>query len=233
MMKIKQIYELSHRVLEDKEEYRLEIDSRQVEEWEQFNKYPRLPEHQYLISEVTFCTHIGTHIEMPYHHKKNGLDVGDFPTARLIGETITLDVSNYGNNVEIPLADIQNIADGRLKEDDIVFFYSGLDKNYYTDKQHDRPFFATEAIDWLVNDVGIKLMGVDTSGHEIRHQDSTPLVGQPNHELLLGSGVPLIEYLTNLKPIVDKRVWTFTLPVRIAGLEAFPVRVIGIEWEER
>ena len=35
-MKIKEIYELSHRVDSDKEEYRLEVDSRQVEGWEQF-----------------------------------------------------------------------------------------------------------------------------------------------------------------------------------------------------
>lgn len=231
-MEVMKIYELSHKVLADKEEYQLDIDSRQVEEWEQFSKYPRLPDHQYLITELTFCTHIGTHVELPFHHDKSGLDAGDFPIKRLIGETITLDISRYGNNEEISLNALQEIADGRLRKDDIVFFYTGLDKNYYTDKQHDRPFFATDAIGWLANNVGIKMMGVDTSGHEIRHQDSSPIIGQPNHEMLLGAGVPLIEYLTNLKSIVDKRVWTFTLPVKIAGVEAFPVRVIGIEWEE-
>lgn len=231
-MQLRNIYDLSHKVIDDKEEYRLDIDSRQVENWEQFSKYPRKPEHQYLISEITFCTHIGTHVEMPFHHDKTGLDIGNFPAERLIGETITLDISAYGNNEEISLVDLQRIADGRLNKDDIVFFYTGLDKNYYTEKQHDRPYFATNAIDWLANDVKIKLMGVDTSGHEIRHKDSTPVVGQPNHELLLGAGIPLIEYLTNLLPIVDKRVWTFTLPVKIVGLEAFPVRVIAIEWEQ-
>lgn len=230
-MKIKKIHELSHKIYHDKEEYRLDIDSRQVEDWEQFSKYPRLAEHQYLISEVTFCTHIGTHIEMPYHHDKNGLEMGAFPSERLIGETITLDISSFGNNEEITLNDLKVITDGRLKKDDIVFFYSGLDKNYYTEKQHDRPFFSTEAINWLANDIEIKLMGVDTSGHEIRHQDSSPVIGQPNHELLLGAGIPLIEYLTNLKPILNRRVWTFTLPVMIDGLEAFPVRVIAVEWE--
>ncbi len=38
-MKIKKIYELSHRVDPSKEEYRLEVDSRQVEGWPQFTKY--------------------------------------------------------------------------------------------------------------------------------------------------------------------------------------------------
>ena len=230
-MRVKKIYELSHRVISDKEEYRMDIDSRQVEGWEQFSKYPRLPEHHYLISEVTFCTHIGTHVELPFHHDVDGLDASDFPAGKLVGETIVLDISKYGNNEEIPLDELKEIAADRIQPGDIVFFYTGLDINYYTDKQHNRPYFATEAIDWLVNKTGIKLMGVDTSGHEIRHKDGSPVVGQPNHELLLSSGVPLIEYLTNLKPIVDKRVWTFTLPVRIVGLESFPVRVIAVEWE--
>lgn len=230
-MRVKKIYELSHRVISDKEEYRMDIDSRQVEGWEQFSKYPRLPEHHYLISEVTFCTHIGTHVELPFHHDVDGLDASDFPAEKLVGETIVLDISKYGNNEEIPLDELKEIAADRIQPGDIVFFYTGLDINYYTDKQHNRPYFATEAIDWLVNKTGIKLMGVDTSGHEIRHKDGSPVVGQPNHELLLSSGVPLIEYLTNLKPIVDKRVWTFTLPVRIVGLESFPVRVIAVEWE--
>jgi len=230
-VKIKKIYELSHRVDADREEYRLDLDSRQVEGWEQFAKYPRLPDAQYLISELTLCTHIGTHIELPYHHDADGLDAADFPVEKLVGETVVLDVSQYGNNEEIPLDELKQIAGEKIQPDDIIFFYTGLDKNYYTDKQHNRPYFATDAIRWLIEDCGIKLMGVDTSGHEIRHKDGTPVVGQPNHELLLGAGVPLIEYLTNLKPLLGKRTWTYTLPVRIIGLEAFPTRVIAIEWE--
>jgi arylformamidase len=231
-MQVKKIYELSHRIDPEKEEYRLEVDSRQVEGWQQFSKYPRRPEDQYLISEVTFCTHIGTHVELPFHHDKSGQDAADFPTEKLIGETIVLDISKYGNNEEIPLDDLKNIADGRIKPGDIVFFYTGLDKNYYTSKQHDRPYFANDAIRWLSYEAKIKLMGVDTSGHEIREKDSSPVIGQPNHELLLGAGIPLIEYLTNLKPLLEKRIWTFTLPVKIIGVESFPVRVIGVDWEE-
>jgi len=232
-MKIKTIYELSHKIIPELEEYHMEVDSRQVEGWDQFKKYHRLPDQHYLISEVTFCTHVGTHIELPFHHDKNGLDSADFPVEGLIGETYILDISNYGNNEEISQKDLKEISSGLIKKGDIVFFYTGLDKNYYTDKQHDRPYFSNDAIWWLINDVGIKMMGVDTSGHEIRNKDGTPIIGQPNHELLLGSGIPLIEYLTNLEPVINKRIWTFTLPVMIKGLEAFPVRVTGIEWENK
>ena len=81
-MKMIRIHELSHRVDPDREEYRLEVDSRQVEGWEQFAKYPRLPEAQYLISEVTLCTHIGTHVELPFHHDAGGLDAAEPQRSR-------------------------------------------------------------------------------------------------------------------------------------------------------
>lgn len=230
-MKTKKTYELSHTIIPEFEEYHIEVDSRQVEEWDQFKKYHRIPDQHYLISEVSFCTHVGTHIELPFHHDKGGLDAAEFPLERLIGETLILDISRFGNNQEITYSDLVEISDGRVKKDDILFFYSGLDQNYYTNRQHERPFFSNETIRWLVDEVGIKMMGVDTSGHEVRNQDGTPIIGQPNHELLLGSGIPLIEYLTNLEPIINKRIFTITLPVKIKAIEAFPVRVIGIEWE--
>ena len=77
---------------------------------------------------------------------------------------VTLDISGFGNNEEISKADLIKIAGDQIEPSDIVFFYTGLDKNYYTDKQHDRPYFATDAIGWLIDEAKIKLMGVDTSG---------------------------------------------------------------------
>jgi kynurenine formamidase len=41
-----------------------------------------------------------------------------------------------------------------------------------------------------------------------------------------------VEYLANLGEFLNRRFTAFILPVKIAKLEAFPVRVIGIEWEE-
>jgi arylformamidase len=83
----------------------------------------------------------------------------------------------------------------------------------------------------MVHDRKIKVMGVDTSGHEVRSEDGSPFYGQPNHEALLGAGVPLVEYLTNLHLLLDRRFVAFMLPVKIVGAEAFPVRVIAFELE--
>lgn len=117
---------------------------------------------------------------------------------------------------------------------DIAFFYTGFDCYYRTPQQHDRPWFTTEAIGWLVDEVKIKVMGVDTSGIEVRTPDGGSfLAGQPDHERLLCAQASL---WWNFWPIchefLNQRFTAFILPVKVAGLEAFPVRAIGIIWEE-
>ncbi len=76
---------------------------------------------------------------------------------------------------------------------------------------------------------GIAFAPIDS---EVRNPDGGPFAGQPNHERLLCAGIPLVEYLANLQEFLNQRFTAFVLPVKVAGLEAFPVRVIGIEWEE-
>ena len=103
---------------------------------------------------------------------------------------------------------------------------------YRTSRQHERPFFTPDAIEWLVHGLQTKVLGIDASGIEPRNADGSPYPGQPNHETLLRAGVPLVEYMTNLIPLVNRRFYTFILPVKVAGAEAFPVRVIAVELEE-
>jgi arylformamidase len=74
-------------------------------------------------------------------------------------------------------------------------------------------------------------MGIDASGIEPRSPNGAPYPGQPNHEALLRAGIPLIEYMTNLEPLINKRFLTFVLPLKVTGAEAFPVRVIAVEEE--
>ncbi len=229
-MNIKRIVDLSHTVIPGEEEYRLDVDTRFTDEWPQFAKYRRVADAWYLISEVTMNTHVGTHVELPYHHCRDGLDASTFPVDRLVGDAVVVDISAYGHNACIDLQGLQACAGDLLRPGDIAFFYTGFDRFYRTARQHDRPWFTTEAIGWLAEEVKIGVMGVDTSGIEVRNPDGGPPLGQPNHERLLCAGIPLVEYLANLGEFLGQRFTAFILPVKVAKLEAFPVRVVGIQW---
>jgi arylformamidase len=226
------IVDLSHTVIPGQEEYRLEVDTRFTDEWPQFAKYRRVNDAWYLISEVTMNTHVGTHVELPYHHCREGLDAATFPLEGLVGEAVVVDISAYGPNARIDLQGLQRCTQGLLRKGDIAFFYTGFDRFYRTPRQHDRPWFTTEAIGWLAEEMKIAMMGVDTSGIEVRNADGSPFHGQPNHERLLCAGIPLVEYLANLGELLKERFMAFVLPVKVVGLEAFPVRVVGVQWAE-
>lgn len=223
------VVDLSHVVIPGQEEYRLDIDTRPTSGWPQFAQYQTPNLEWYIISEVTFNTHVGTHIEMPYHHFKDGLDVSEYPLENLVGEACVVDISDWGHNQRIDLEGLKKKTEGLLKPGDIAYFYTGFDKHYRTAHQHDRPWFSTESIIWLANEAKIKIMGVDTSGIEVRNPDGSPSVGQPNHEALLGKGIALVEYLANLGEFLNQRFYTFILPVKVKGAESFPVRVIGVQ----
>ena len=85
-------------------------------------------------------------------------------------------------------------------------------------------YFSTAGLQWLV-DQGIKLMGVDSGGVELSHDETHANV---NHLVLFRAGIPLIENLTNLDQVPRSRAMVYALPVPVSGLDAFPLRVIAV-----
>lgn len=231
-MKFKRIVDLSHTIMPGEEEYTMEVDTRFTEGWPQFAKYTRQPGTWYILSEVHMSTHVGTHIEFPYHHVEQGLDAAQYPLKNLIGEACVVDISAWGNNERIDLPGLKQRAKGVLHPGDIAMFYTGFDRYYRTPNQHHRPWFEPECISWLADEMQIQVMGVDTSGIEVRTPDGGPTGSQPNHEKLLGAGIALLEYLAHLDEFLNQRFTAFVLPIKVARLEAFPVRVVGIQFLE-
>jgi arylformamidase len=50
----------------------------------------------------------------------------------------------------------------------------------------------------------------------------------PTHNIILGKGIFLIEYLINLHRIHVDRVNLFALPLKVVGAEGAPARVVAI-----
>ena len=215
------IIDLSHPMESGKERYGLETKRYFVDEL--LPEYTRNPEDWYILHQVTFNTHIGTHIEMPQHYFEHGKDVAEMPLERLVGDTVLLTFTNKKEEEEITVADLETQSSD-VREGDIVFVNTGWYRYYGTEKAGKRPCFSTESIEWLVSRK-ISCLGADLNGIEPKRGRKS----QPNHKLLLGNDIPLIECLTNLDEIKKKRFTAVILPLAIKGLEACPVRVIALE----
>jgi arylformamidase len=218
------VLELSFDLYPGKEEYRLLAQNKQVSDMLEHYRDKQPPEQWYIMSEIEMWSHVGTHMEAPYHYIRDGIDIARVPLRQVVGECVLVDFSDKGIGEAISQAELE----GRgvdIREGDIVFVRTGLDHFYRTERSHDRPYFAEEAIQWLV-DKKIACLGVDCSGIENRTQKR-----QPNHQLLFSHGIPLIEHLANLKQLRNRRFFVVAVPMRIHGVEASPVSVIAFEKE--
>lgn len=189
--------------------------------------YPK--DHWYIMHDVAFVTHTGTHIEVPYHVREEGEDLSAMPLDCFTGEAVILNLTHIPPGAMVSVTDVQAAADaaGGIREGDIVFCRFDYDQYYEHPNPPAPPQFSAEAVAWLVQQ-GMKLMGVDTGGIELPPADPRA-EGQFNHHQLMDRGIPLIENLANLRRLSHSRVTVSAFPVAIQQIESFPVRVVAME----
>jgi len=214
------VVELSHDLRPGEEEYLLEVKNDFVEKF--LPQYTRPADAWYIMSEVRMWSHVGTHMESPYHYLKDGEDVASIPLDRVVGEATMVDLSHKKIGEAITRRDMEAF-DQDIHSGDIVFVYTGLGANYRTPQAHDRPYFTEDAIAWLC-EKGITMLGVDCSGIEERDAPE-----QPAHKTLFSHGIPLIEHLAHLEQLRTKRFFVVAVPMRVHGLDASPVSVVAFE----
>lgn len=188
---------------------------------------PWLPGQWYIMHNIKTITHIGTHIECPYHINENGADAASVPLESLVGEAVVVDVSGLAPGAEITLQTLRRALEqvGGFEPGDFILLHTGWDRFYDTPEYCDAPFLAPEATQWMV-DHGVKLIGIDTAGAEVPGNEH-----HVNHHIMLDNGVPHVENLCNMSALRKSRVTLFAAPVAVVGLESFPVRVVAIENE--
>jgi arylformamidase len=221
-MESEKVVVLSQKIIPGKEHFKLQVRLDDVTEI--------LPEvkHRadvwYKLGEVTYCTHVGTHIEVPLHHVEGGADVSDFPVHKLIGPLVVLNFTGKKNREPITLDELR-ASNKKISAGDIVFLRTGLDKYYHTAQWDEEPYLTEEANQWLI-DKKIGCLGCDCAGIEVPGTDY-----QPNHQALLKAGIPVIESLTNLEKVENGNYIVFVLPIPIKGIEASPLQVVAIKRE--
>ena len=220
-MKLGKLIELSHRLTPGKEEFKLEIETMNVEEVHK--RTVRRPDIWYIIQDVTMSSHVGTHIEFPYHHLKTGKSAADYPLERLVGDAVLFDFTHKKKDEVISKSEIQN-SGVEVRKGDIVIIYTGMQELWNTPTGHDRPCLSVEATEYLVVEKGIHCIGTDATGLEIRGTDH-----QPVHQLLFAHNVAMIESMTNLDKLSGDRFTIITLPLKIEGMDACSVRIVGFE----
>ncbi len=172
---------------------------------------------------VEIASHIGTHLETPYHWGLRGADVAEIPVEQLIGEAVLLDLTHVKAEDWITKEDVQRAAEAAgMRRGDMVF----CDTVYETDQNKKAPFFRNDAVEWLVEQ-GMTVFGVEAEMEDLLQGAESG--DFPNHTALFSKGVLLIEYITNLEEIEGTRFTAIALPAKIRGTDSLPIRLVALQ----
>ena len=218
------IVDLTQNIIQGKEPFPYEVEIDDVTKIIPNVKHH--PDDWYVVSNLTYCTHIGAHIEAPFHHKQDGQDLAQMDYRKLINPLVVIDATKKKDKEEITLADCKKY-DAKIKKDSIVFIWTGADKLFHTPQWEDqKPYLAPEAAQYLA-DKGIACIGCDSPDIEV-----PGLLTQPVHQIVFDKEIPMVESCCNLEAVAEGDYICFILPTPFEGVDSIPCRIIAIPVSE-
>jgi arylformamidase len=218
----KRIVDLTRRLVPGEEPFTCDVRTFFVEEL--LPQFHRRPDDWYILQEWKLSSHVGTHVESPYHHLREGTNVAGLDLGTLMGDAVVLDFTGRKPDEEIKAGDFAAL-DMEIRPGDIVLVHTGYDRDYGK-ADYGRPYLSADLVDFFVR-LPVSCLGIDASGIEKYRAES-----QPSHLKLFSAGIPIIEELTNLGSVPPGRFTFIGLPLRIEGADASPIRAIALVEEE-
>lgn len=164
------------------------------------------------IGKLTTSTHMGTHIDAPFHFDDKGLKVLDLPIDLYIGRARVIDVSGYNS---VGLKELKAVDFGGA-ERVLLKTLSRSDLHIFPEKfTHLRADIAS-----LLKERGVRLIGIDTPS--VDPMDSKTMDA---HLALNENGVMILENI--VLDIVDPGDYELiALPLPLAESDGSPVRAV-------
>ncbi len=178
----------------------------------------------YHVTRVCIGTHAGTHVDVSRHCILDSSGVDSAPLDALVGWAEVLDLTEKGPGSEITAADLDVLSE-RVGDGARVLIRTGWSKRFgQNDFFTGFPSVSEGAALWLTARK-VRLLGLEQPSVHTREHLSV-------HKALLSTGMIVIETMTNLHQLTQDRVYLVALPLKLAGLDGSPARVIAIEGED-
>jgi arylformamidase len=170
------------------------------------------------VTQITFGSHTGTHVDAQRHFLPNGNSIDKEPLSKFIGRAVVIDVSVRVEGDAIITAKDLNRYRGVVQSDDILLIHTGTGN-----RRSNFAYLDISAAEWIVGNK-IKCVGIDTLSIEKYGSKDAPV-----HKLLLSEGIGIIENLDNLKQFANKSMFLVCLPLPLEGVDGAPARAILFE----
>lgn len=177
---------------------------------------------------MDLTSHLGTHVECPYHHNDNWSDVQSLPVTTFMGRGLYVNITHMQPNEKIKAADLEKACGGKIKEGDIVILDSPMKLAPFTEKSNTpddkRLFICRETAEWL-KEKKVKCVGFgDGVSIESNNEDVCAF-----HDVLMEVNVVFLEVLKNLEELSTDVFFMSYAALPIKGLDSCPIRAYAIE----
>ncbi|MBN1566733.1 MAG: cyclase family protein [Acidobacteria bacterium] len=179
-------------------------------------------------THMDLVSHLGTHVECPYHHNDSWPDVLAMPLTRFMGRAVYAKVPDLPPNSHIRPADMERIWGSKIMMDDIVILDSPYGMEPFTSKtntaEDKRLFVCRELAVWFA-EKQVKCVGFgDGVSIENSYEDVCAF-----HDVLMAKNIVFLEVLKNLDKLQSDVFFMSYSPLPIRGLDSSPVRAYAIE----
>ena len=180
--------------------------------------------------KLCLATHIGTHVDAPFHFVDGATTVENMPLEKYAGPALLLDLRSAAKGQE-PLTIEELTAAGANPEsvkDQIVVLFTGWAEaesggpRFYGHG----PYLGTDAAGYLA-DCGANAVAVDFPIDKHPESPLSTIKDFPVHRLLLGQNIPLIENLINLDKLIGKQFELWALPLKLKGGDGAATRAVA------
>ena len=179
---------------------------------------------KYNITQLVLSSHVGTHLDAPYHFFEDGCTVDRLDLSKCVGPARVIRIPGKGPKSEIHVADLEPY-DGAFTPGARVILSLGWYKVFPEERFYtEMPGITPECGRWIA-DKEIAMLGLDLPGVHAEHWEEV-------HKILLEREIVIVEALTNLDAIREDNVFFVAMPLRLRGRDGSPVRAIAIENSE-
>ena len=175
-----------------------------------------------------FC-HYATHVDAPNHFIEGGSGIDEAPLAKLMGPAGLIELSDHGENAAIR-GDTLEDRGKHLQPGDIAILRTGWSDRCWGEAAFwsEGPYLCADGAKWLV-ERGVNAVVYDFCEEEIVRGGAFRGEDCVVHHTLLGEDIYNIEYVHRLPAISAERLAIVALPIKLAGLDGAPARVLAIE----
>jgi len=182
-------------------------------------------EHGWNARILHIYSHTGTHMDAPLHFEASDQTIDQYPVSSFIGKAWKVKIPVDQDQQLLTVKDLGEVADIFAPGDSLLLetgWSRFVEEQKYRDKM---PRISPELARWCV-DHQVKMLGVEPPS--VADVNNLPEVTEI-HQILLKGGVIIIEGLTNLDVIQQDSVILTAYPLKVAGGDGAPARVIAFQ----